>query len=102
MVGSDVCRKDIAILCQIDLKTSVISLATKAVMPLVRKDLVSVSLFGGPALPGVLCEGEGKPDKILDPGKVMEAIGSYGQGLIDLEELHKIECAGIPFFSLRF
>ena len=53
-----------------------------------------MSLFGGPALPGVLCEGEGKPDKILDPGKVMEAIGSYGQGLIDLEELHKIECAG--------
>ena len=24
--------------------------------------------------------------KALDPGKVMEAIGAYGQGLIDLED----------------
>jgi len=67
-----------------------------AVMPLVRKDLIGVSLFGGPALPGVLCEGDGKPEKILDPGKVMEAIGAYGRGLIDVEELHRIECAGLP------
>mmetsp|Transcript_52506 Transcript_52506/g.97218 ORF Transcript_52506/g.97218 Transcript_52506/m.97218 type:complete len:589 (-) Transcript_52506:89-1855(-) len=67
-----------------------------AVMPVVRKDLIGVSLFGGPALPGLLCEGGDKPDRRLDPGKVMEAIGAYGQGMIDVEELHKIECAGLP------
>lgn len=26
----------------------------------------------------------------------MEAIGAYGQGLIDLEELHRAECHGLP------
>lgn len=70
-----------------------------AVMPLARKDLMGISLFGGPALPGLLhdCHGDKeKGVKVLDPGKVMEAIGAYGQGLIDVEELHRIECAGLP------
>lgn len=78
-----------------------------SVMPLARKDLLGLSLFGGPALPGLLhdCHGKGgntsaegsePAAKRLDPGKVMEAIGAYGQGLIDMEELHRIECAGLP------
>eukprot|EP00929_Paragymnodinium_shiwhaense_P007968 TRINITY_DN111898_c0_g1_i1.p1 TRINITY_DN111898_c0_g1~~TRINITY_DN111898_c0_g1_i1.p1 ORF type:complete len:597 (-),score=147.27 TRINITY_DN111898_c0_g1_i1:176-1966(-) len=68
------------------------------VMPLARKDLIGVSLFGGPALPGVSkrpCGGDEKP-RGLDPGSVMEAIGSYGNGLIDMEELHRIECTALP------
>eukprot|EP00450_Noctiluca_scintillans_P027555 CAMPEP_0194537684 /NCGR_PEP_ID=MMETSP0253-20130528/77019_1 /TAXON_ID=2966 /ORGANISM="Noctiluca scintillans" /LENGTH=524 /DNA_ID=CAMNT_0039383727 /DNA_START=23 /DNA_END=1594 /DNA_ORIENTATION=- len=65
-----------------------------AVMPCARKNLISVSLFGGPALPGEHCDkdiGHG-----LDPKDVMEAIGAFGSGLIDLEELHKIECSSLP------
>eukprot|EP00928_Gymnodinium_smaydae_P070175 TRINITY_DN54086_c0_g1_i1.p1 TRINITY_DN54086_c0_g1~~TRINITY_DN54086_c0_g1_i1.p1 ORF type:complete len:614 (-),score=150.60 TRINITY_DN54086_c0_g1_i1:231-1934(-) len=68
------------------------------VMPLARKDLIGVTLFGGPALPGVQkrsCGGDEKP-RGLDPGSVMEAIGAYGNGLIDLEELHRIECTALP------
>lgn len=79
-----------------------------AVMPLARKDLIGLSLFGGPALPGLHpgddcrkrdADGEmsvGKKGKSLDPKDVMEAIGSYGNGLIDMEELHRIECASLP------
>jgi len=66
-----------------------------AVMPLARQDMIGLSLFGGPALPGEHPKGEcGK--RALDPGKVMEAIGAYGRGLIDMEELHTIECASLP------
>ena len=32
----------------------------------------------------------------LDPGKVMEAIGAYPAGVIDVEELYKIECHSLP------
>ena len=32
----------------------------------------------------------------LDPGTVMEGIGSYGAGLIDVEDLYKIECHSLP------
>jgi len=68
-----------------------------AVMPLARKDIISLSLFGGPALPGQQCDEHGKVIKDhMDPATVMEGIGSYGAGLIDLEELHKIECASLP------
>jgi len=75
-----------------------------AVMPLARKDLLGLSLFGGPALPGLHpgCRKRGADGEVvdqgkaLDPGKVMEAIGAYGQGLIDLEELHRAECHGLP------
>jgi len=69
-----------------------------AVMPLARKDLVGLSLFGGPALPGVrkrACGGD-EPPRGLDPGSVMEAIGAFGRGLIDLEELEHMECAALP------
>lgn len=67
-----------------------------SVMPLARGDLIGLSLFGGPALPGHLMVGDCDEPKVLDPGKVMEGIGAYGQGLIDLEELTKLECAGLP------
>lgn len=76
-----------------------------AVMPLARADLIGLSLFGGPALPGLHpdgCAGGSAVDhdhqakKLLDPGSVMEAIGAYGNGLIDMEELSKMECAGLP------
>jgi dihydroxy-acid dehydratase len=66
------------------------------VMPLARKDLVGVSLFGGPALPGLLEHDCGGEPRRLDGGAVAEAIGSYGTQLIDLEELHRIECAAAP------
>lgn len=64
-----------------------------SVMPLARKDLASITLFGGPALPGIDCADDSKPG--MDPKTVMEAIGSYGSGLIDLEELHRIECLSL-------
>mmetsp|Transcript_87240 Transcript_87240/g.247340 ORF Transcript_87240/g.247340 Transcript_87240/m.247340 type:complete len:602 (-) Transcript_87240:87-1892(-) len=78
------------------------------VMPMARKDLVGLSLFGGPALPGLPAsascgtagaaagEGGAPAPRGLDPGSVMEAIGAVGQGLMDLEELHRIECAALP------
>lgn len=68
------------------------------VMPLARKNLIGISLFGGPALPGQskrAC-GDDKPPRNMDPGTVMEAIGAYGNGLIDVEELHRVECAALP------
>ncbi|CAE8623771.1 unnamed protein product [Polarella glacialis] len=75
-----------------------------AIMPLARKDLIGLSLFGGPALPGLhpgggSCGSTGAPTEAgtsLDPGKVMEAIGAYGQKVIDMEELHRVECAALP------
>merc|ERR1719443_384880 len=63
-------------------------------MPLARGDLVGISLFGGPALPGI--SHHECADKGLDAGNIMEGIGAYGRGLIDLEELQKLECAGLP------
>jgi len=68
------------------------------VMPLARKNLIGLSLFGGPALPGVQkrkCGGDEAP-RGLDPGSVMEAIGAYGNGLIDMEELYRIVCTALP------
>lgn len=80
-----------------------------AVMPLARKDLVGLSLFGGPALPGLHPGGadcrkrdasgeaaDSKKGKAMDPKDVMEAIGAYGNGMIDMEELHRIECSALP------
>lgn len=63
-------------------------------MPLPRSDLIGITLYAGSAQPGYhpsLREGTG-----LDPGFVMEAIGAYGTGQIDIEELHKIECVSLP------
>lgn len=65
------------------------------VMPIARLDLVGISLFGGPSLPGK-CEGLTLTDRGTDPGVVMEAIGAYPAGVIDVEELHKIECTALP------
>lgn len=63
-------------------------------MPLPRSNLIGITLYAGSAQPGhhpSLREGTG-----LDPGFVMEAIGAYGTGQIDIEELHKIECVSLP------
>jgi dihydroxy-acid dehydratase len=62
-----------------------------SVMPLARCNAIGLSFYGGSNLPGK-CDS----DKNLDPGQVMEAIGKYGSGLIDIEELHKIECTALP------
>ena len=62
-------------------------------MPLARLGITGLSLFGGPALPGK-CEGH--TDRGMDPATVMEAIGAYPTGLIDVEELYKIECHALP------
>jgi len=75
-----------------------------ALMPLPRLDCVGLSLFGGAAQPGQHPDHPGEDGTCvdgprnwaLDPGKVMEAIGAYGSGTIDIEELHKIECAALP------
>jgi len=55
-----------------------------SIMPLARCNAIGLSFYGGPALPGKCFDGG---DKNMDPGTVMEAIGSYGRGIIDLEEL---------------
>jgi len=56
-----------------------------AVMPLPRKNLIGLSMFGGSALPGLLCDKDGN-EKHLDAASVMEAIGAYGNKLIDVED----------------
>lgn len=66
-----------------------------AVMPIARLDLIGITLFGGPALAGK-CDGITLTDRGLDPGQVMEAIGAYPAGVIDVEELYKIECIALP------
>jgi len=60
-------------------------------MPLARLDAIGISLYGGTILPG--CSREGKS---LDAQNIMEAIGSYGAGLIDIEELDHIERCALP------
>jgi dihydroxy-acid dehydratase len=68
-----------------------------ALMPLARLDIVGLTLFGGPALPGKCATLKGRSKgKQLDPGSVMEGIGAYGAGLIDDEELYKLECHSLP------
>lgn len=61
-------------------------------MPLARLNAVGVSLYGGTILPGCMAGRE----EGLDAGTVMEAIGSFGAGLIDIEELHGIEKCALP------
>ncbi|XP_065181071.1 dihydroxy-acid dehydratase 2-like [Sycon ciliatum] len=60
-------------------------------MPLARLNTPGISLYGGTILPGK-CDGH----EHLDACSVMEAIGSYGAGIMDIEELHKIECGSLP------
>ena len=81
-----------------------------ALMPIARLNLVGITLFGGPALPGS-CDDITLTDRGLDPGQVhhfhkwqqflspaqlrslfhqvMEAIGAYPAGVIDIEELYR-------------
>ncbi|XP_064384932.1 dihydroxy-acid dehydratase-like isoform X1 [Halichondria panicea] len=61
-------------------------------MPLARLDAIGISLYGGTILPG--CR-QGKKEG-LDAQSIMEAIGAYGAGSIDIEELHDIEKCSLP------
>jgi len=59
-------------------------------MPLARHNLIGINLYGGTIRPGVC---NGKEMDIID---VMEGIGSVGGGLMDMEDLDKIECLALP------
>lgn len=67
-----------------------------ALMAPARCDAPCVSLFGGAAQPGAPEAGKDGSTRRADPGKVMEGIGAYGHGLIDVEELHRLECTSLP------
>jgi len=60
-------------------------------MPLARLNLIGLTLYGGAAHPGHI---EGK--RGLDGGSVMEGIGAYGAGLIEIEDLYNLECLALP------
>ena len=65
-----------------------------ALMPIPRSNLIGITLYSGAAQPGHwhdVRDGAG-----LDAADVMEAIGAFGTGQIDIEELHKIECVSLP------
>ena len=65
-----------------------------ALMPIPRSNLIGITVYTGAAQPGHwhdVRDGAG-----LDAADVMEAIGAYGTGQIDIEELHKIECVSLP------
>lgn len=65
-----------------------------ALMPIPRSNLIGITLYSGAAQPGhchTIRDGAG-----LDAADVMEAIGAFGTGQIDIEELHKIECVSLP------
>ena len=47
---------------------------------------LSLCKFLGVSNPNLQLDQVVDQGKALDPGKVMEAIGAYGQGLIDLED----------------
>lgn len=62
-------------------------------MPLARLNVFGISMYGGAARPGhALHEGE----KGLDAASVMEGLASYSRGLLDIEDLLKLECTAIP------
>ncbi|XP_065070502.1 dihydroxy-acid dehydratase 2-like [Rhopilema esculentum] len=60
-------------------------------LPIARHNLIGITLYGGTIIPGCT-----EKHRALDQGDVMEAIGSFGAGLIDIEELHDIECSANP------
>lgn len=67
------------------------------VMPIARKNVIGLSLFGGPALPGLAkkrdCDGEMQR---LDGGVMSEIIPQLTAGLMDIEELTRMECLAAP------
>lgn len=65
-----------------------------ALMPIPRSNLIGITLYSGAAQPGHWHDVRGGAG--LDAADVMEAIGAYGTGQIDIEELHKIECVSLP------
>ena len=67
-----------------------------AMMPLARLNLVGLTLFGGAALPGKCTDLGARGARGLDPGSVMEGIGAYGAGILDVEDLYKLECLALP------
>ena len=76
------------------------------VMPLVRfQKLIGITLYSGSAQPGKKkVEGnihddgnDGDDGRVgLDAADVMEAIGAYGTGAIDIEDLYQMECIALP------
>lgn len=72
------------------------------VLPLARGNIASALVYGGPLTPGVCPIGSLRPEAPaqfyggLDAGSVIEASGAVNAGVIDLEELHAIECHAIP------
>ena len=68
-------------------------------MPLARKDMIGLSLFGGPALPGLAPARRDCPEgevRRLDGGVMSEIIPQLTAGLLDIEELSRLECAAVP------
>jgi len=69
------------------------------VMPLARKDMIGLSLFGGPALPGLASakrDCPGGEQRRLDGGAMSEIIPQLTAGLLDIEELTRLECVAAP------
>jgi dihydroxy-acid dehydratase len=72
-----------------------------AVMPLARCNTSGCFIYGGPLVPGqcnppLRADAPAQYHRGLDAGSVVEASGSFSAGLIDLEELHRIECDALP------
>jgi dihydroxy-acid dehydratase len=61
-----------------------------AVMPLLRTNVPSLFIYGGTIRPGRY------KDKDLDIVSSFEAVGAFGAGKIDEEELKQIECNSCP------
>lgn len=59
-------------------------------MPMARHNWIGITLYGGTAYSGEHC------GKRLTPGSPFEAVGSYSQGIIDIEELCAIESKACP------
>ena len=69
------------------------------VMPMARKNMIGLSLFGGPALPGLAPRDKDCPDgemRRLDGGSMSELIPQLTAGILDIEELTRLECAAAP------
>ena len=69
-----------------------------AVMPIVRGNNVGITLYGGSILAGVLPDACAHLPKghNMDAATVFEAVGAVGAGLMDIEDLHTIECEAMP------